>query len=57
MAATHGQCRLVAKYIPHGLDAFCDVEEFFRVCMLINQVAENPDDNVSKAVEDVLGKM
>lgn len=40
-AATCKQCLTIAKYVPHGLDAFCDLDEAFQVALPASRVTEN----------------
>lgn len=57
-AATRKQCLTIAKYVPRGLDAFCDLDEAFQVTLLANRVTENPDDEaLLSAAQKILGKM
>ncbi|KAG6371286.1 hypothetical protein JVT61DRAFT_9755 [Boletus reticuloceps] len=58
MTATRKECLTIAKYIPRGLDAFCDLNEVFQVSLLVDRVAANPDnETLQAAAQKILGKI
>jgi len=58
MTAARKQCLMIAKYVPRGLDAFCDLNEVFQVCLLMDRVMANPDnETLQAAAQKILGKM
>ncbi|KAG6369354.1 hypothetical protein JVT61DRAFT_15001 [Boletus reticuloceps] len=60
MAAARKQCLTIAKYIPHGLDVFCNLHEVFQVIVLMDQVADSDNqenEGLQTAAQKILGKI